>query len=113
VYRYIARRLLALIPTLFGVSVVVFLFLRLIPGDPATAILRENATAEQIDALNTRLGLGKPLYEQYFDYITKLLRGDLGEGYFTRSPVIEDLCSGSRSASSPPSAADRRSTTGR
>ncbi len=90
-YRYIARRLLALIPTLFGVSVVVFLFLRLIPGDPATAILRENATAEQIDALNTRLGLGKPLYEQYFDYITRLLRGDLGEGYFTRSPVIEDL----------------------
>jgi peptide/nickel transport system permease protein len=91
VYRYIARRLLAVIPTLFGVSVVVFLFLRLIPGDPATAILRENATADQIDALNTRLGLGKPLYEQYVDYISKILRGDLGEGYFTRSPVIEDL----------------------
>lgn len=90
-YRYIARRLLALIPTLFGVSLVVFLFLRLIPGDPATAILRENATADQIAALNARLGLGKPLYEQYFDYMSKILRGDLGEGYFTRSPVIEDL----------------------
>ena len=90
-YRYVARRLLAVIPTLFGVSVIVFLFLRLIPGDPATAILRENATADQIAALNARLGLGKPLYEQYLDYISKIMRGDLGEGYFTRSPVIEDL----------------------
>lgn len=90
-YRYIARRLLAVIPTLFGVSIIVFLFLRLIPGDPATAILRENATAEQISALNTRLGLGKPLYEQYIDYLSKIVRGDLGEGYFTRSPVIDDL----------------------
>jgi len=90
-YRYVARRLLAVIPTLFGVSVIVFLFLRLIPGDPATAILRENATADQIAALNARLGLGKPLYEQYLDYISKIVRGDLGEGYFTRSPVIEDL----------------------
>ncbi len=90
-YRYIARRLLAVIPTLFGVSIIVFLFLRLIPGDPATAILRENATAEQITALNTRLGLGKPLYEQYIDYLSKIVRGDLGEGYFTRSPVIDDL----------------------
>jgi peptide/nickel transport system permease protein len=90
-YRYVARRLLAVIPTLFGVSVVVFLFLRLIPGDPATAILRENATADQIAALNARLGLGKPLYEQYLDYMSKILRGDLGEGYFTRSPVIDDL----------------------
>lgn len=90
-YRYIARRLLAVIPTLFGVSIIVFLFLRLIPGDPATAILRENATAEQITALNTRLGLGKPLNEQYIDYLSKIVRGDLGEGYFTRSPVIDDL----------------------
>lgn len=90
-YRYIARRLLALVPTLFGVSVVVFLFLRLIPGDPATAILRENATAEQVRQLNERLGLGKPLPEQYLDYLGRILRGDLGEGYFTRVPVIEDL----------------------
>lgn len=90
-YRYIARRLLALIPTLFGVSLVVFLFLRLIPGDPATAILRENATAEQVAALNERLGLNKPLYEQYFDYLGRIARGDLGEGFFTRVPVSEDL----------------------
>jgi peptide/nickel transport system permease protein len=91
VYRYIARRLLALVPTLLGVSIVVFLFLRLIPGDPATAILRENATAEQIAALNARLGLDKPLHEQYVAYISKIVRGDLGEGFFTRSPVVEDL----------------------
>lgn len=90
-YRYIARRFLALIPTLFGVSLVVFLFLRLIPGDPATAILRENATAEQVRALNERLGLDKPLYEQYLDYLGRIVRGDLGEGFFTRVPVGDDL----------------------
>lgn len=90
-YRYVARRLLTLVPTLLGVTVVVFLFLRLIPGDPATAILRENATAEQVAALNARLGLHKPLPEQYLDYLTRTLRGDLGEGFFTRVPVQDDL----------------------
>jgi peptide/nickel transport system permease protein len=89
--KFIARRLLALVPTLLGVSVVVFLFIRLIPGDPATAILRENATAEQIAAVNERLGVNKPLIEQYADYMSKILRGDLGEGFFTRSPVKDDL----------------------
>lgn len=90
-YRYIARRLLAVIPTLIGVTLVVFLFLRLIPGDPATAILRENATAEQVAALNERLGVNKPLHEQYLAYMSRLLRGDLGEGFFTRLPVAAEL----------------------
>lgn len=89
--RYVARRLLALIPTLFGVSFIVFMFLRLIPGDPATAILRENATAEQVDALNQRLGLGRPLHEQYALYMSRVIRLDLGEGYFTRIPVADEL----------------------
>lgn len=90
-YRYIARRLLAVVPTLLGVSIVVFLFLRLIPGDPATAILRENATAEQVAALNARLGLDRPLHEQYVAYVGRILTGDLGEGFFTRVPVADDL----------------------
>ncbi len=89
--RFLARRLLALIPTLFGVSFIVFMFLRLIPGDPATAILRENATSEQVAALNERLGLGRPLHEQYALYMSRVLRLDLGEGYFTRIPVADEL----------------------
>lgn len=89
--RFVARRLLALIPTLFGVSFIVFMFLRLIPGDPATAILRENATSEQVAALNERLGLGRPLHEQYALYMSRVLRLDLGEGYFTRIPVADEL----------------------
>ncbi len=90
-YRYVARRLLALVPTLFGVSVIVFLFIRLIPGDPATAILRENATAEQVARLNERLGVNKPLPEQYLDYVKNLASGDLGEGFFSRIPVKDEL----------------------
>lgn len=89
--RYVAHRLLALIPTLFGVSFIVFMFLRLIPGDPAAAILREDATAEQVAELNERLGLGRPLHEQYALYLSRVLTLDLGEGYFTRIRVVDEL----------------------
>ncbi len=89
--RYVARRLLLLLPTLFGVSLIVFMFLRFIPGDPGTAILRENATAQQVAAVNERLGLNKPIYVQYADYMGRILRGDLGEGFFSRLPVAEQL----------------------
>jgi len=89
--RYIARRLIALVPTLLGVSFIVFLFLRLIPGDPGTAILRENATAEQVQAVNERLGLNRPFHEQYIDFLGRILRLELGDGFFTRIPVAEEL----------------------
>jgi len=88
---FIARRLVALVPTLLGVSFIVFMFLRLIPGDPATAILRENATEEQVRALNTRLGVDRPLPEQYVEYLGRIVRLDLGEGFFTRIPVADNL----------------------
>ena len=88
---FIARRLLALIPTLLGVSIIVFLFIRLIPGDPATAILRETATEAQVADLNERLGLNKPLPEQYAAYMSRVLRLDLGEGFFTRASVSEEF----------------------
>jgi peptide/nickel transport system permease protein len=90
-FAYIARRALALIPTLLGVSVVVFLFLRLIPGDPATAFLRESATADQIAAFNERLGLNKPLPEQYLSYMGKVLHGDLGTGLHSGLPVAGEI----------------------
>ena len=90
-FPYIARRVLALIPTLLGVSIVVFLFLRLIPGDPATAFLRENATAEQVAAFNERLGVNKPLPEQYVTYMANVLRGDLGTSLHSGLPVADEI----------------------
>jgi len=90
-FGYIARRAVALIPTLLGVSIVVFLFLHLIPGDPATAFLRESATSDQVAAFNERLGLNKPLPEQYLTYMSKVLRGDLGQGLHSGLPVAGEI----------------------
>jgi peptide/nickel transport system permease protein len=89
--RYITRRLLAMIPTLIGVTIVVFMFIHLIPGDPATAMLRENAPAEVAERIRESLGLNKPLYEQYAIYMGKILRGDLGRSLVTNNPVSDDL----------------------
>jgi peptide/nickel transport system permease protein len=88
---YAARRFLALIPTLFGVSIVVFLMLRLIPGDPATAFLRENATEAQIQRIREQLGLNRPLHEQYLEWLGRIVRLDLGESLHTRLPVAGQL----------------------
>lgn len=89
--RYITRRLLAMIPTLIGVTIVVFMFIHLIPGDPATAMLRENAPVEVAERIRESLGLNKPLYEQYLIYMGKILRGDLGRSLVTNNPVADDL----------------------
>jgi peptide/nickel transport system permease protein len=72
---------LGAIPVLFGLSVVLFLFLRLLPGDPAVAILGQHATPERVAQIHQTLGLDKPLHVQYFDYIGKLLSGDFGASY--------------------------------
>src|SRR3989442_10473916 len=85
--RYAIRRVLALVPTLLGVSIVVFLMIHLIPGDPATAFLRENASAEDILRVNERLGLNKPLPEQYVEWLGKVARLYLAETLYTRPPV--------------------------
>jgi len=89
--RYIIRRLISMIPTLLGVTFVVFLFIHLIPGDPATAMLRENAPAELAERIREDLGLNKPLYEQYAIYMGKILRGDLGRSLVTNNPITDDL----------------------
>lgn len=89
--RYIIRRLLAVIPTLLGATIIVFLFIHLIPGDPASAMLRENAPIEVAERIRQDLGLDKPLYEQYLIYMGKLVRGDLGRSLVTKNPVIDDL----------------------
>lgn len=89
--KFILRRILLLIPILLGLSVLIFLFIRLLPGDPAGAILGERATPENIERVRAALGLDRPLHEQYFEYLGGLLRGDLGQSFLTRRDVVDDF----------------------
>jgi len=89
--RYIIQRLVLLIPVLVGISVVTFSMLRLIPGDPATVMLGEHATIEQVEDFRERMGLNDPIYVQYFRYLQSVMRGDLGRSSLTQQPVIVEL----------------------
>lgn len=88
---YIGRRLLQLIPVLLGMTFVVFMIIRAIPGDPAQVILGQQASESAILALRTKLGLDNPWYIQYFDYLKGLLTGDLGESMRTMNPVSNEI----------------------
>lgn len=90
-YSYVARRLILLVPVLVGVSIISFSLMHLIPGDPARAMLGEKATLAEVERLREELGLNDPLYVQYFRYVTRLLRLDLGRSIVTHRPVIEEL----------------------
>ena len=85
----IARRLLAVIPILFGLSILVFAMIALIPGDPATAILGAYATPENVKNLNASLGLDQSLPQQYLTWISGVLHGDFGRSYALNRPVID------------------------
>jgi peptide/nickel transport system permease protein len=89
--RYAFRRLLALVPVLIGVSVIVFLFLHLIPGDSATAILGEHATADAITQLRAAYGLDQPWPTQYVIFMGHVLQGDLGRSIRSNNPVTTEL----------------------
>lgn len=89
--KFILRRILLLIPILLALSLLIFLFIRLLPGDPAGAILGERATPENIERVRAALGLDRPLHEQYFEYLGGLLRGDLGQSFLTRRDVVDDF----------------------
>ena len=86
---FLIRRLLSVIPVLAIVAVLVFGMLRLVPGDPAAVIAGDTATDEQVRALREKLGLEKPLPTQFLIWVGNILRGDLGESYFFKKPVIE------------------------
>jgi peptide/nickel transport system permease protein len=88
---YIAKRLLAAIPVLLGLSVIVFLIMALIPGDPATAILGSYATPENVEKLNRDLGLDKSLPQQYAIWLGNILQGDFGRSYTLNRPVIDEV----------------------
>ena len=75
---YIIRRLLAAIPTLLAVLTLVFLIVRVVPGDPAIAILGDRATPEGVAALHAKLGLDKSIWQQYVDFLSQSLAGNFG-----------------------------------
>ena len=82
---YALRRLAMIIPVLLGISIIVFLIMAMIPGDPALAILGSFATPENTAQLRQDLGLDRPLIQQYAIWLGNLLQGDFGRSYSTRS----------------------------
>jgi len=91
VRRYALRRGLTIVPVLLGVSVLVFSFIHLIPGDPALTMLGERATPEKVAEVRARLGLDRPIWQQYVLYIGSAVRGDLGVSIVRGDPVASDL----------------------
>lgn len=89
--RVIGKRLLLLIPTMFGLSILLFAWVRALPGGPASALLGEKATPEAIERVNELYGFNKPLYEQYFTWMGRLLQGDFGSSIQTSRPVLDEF----------------------
>lgn len=89
--KYIVRRLIGAIPVLIGLSIILFAFVHLLPGDPATAILGQHATPERVAAMRAYLGLDDPLWQQYLRYVGNLLQGDLGSSVINNQPLLKEL----------------------
>lgn len=85
---YVIKRLLAVVPILFAISILIFLLMQLVPGDVAATLLGPRATAESIRAIRQELGLNQPLYLQYFYWLWAVLQGDLGRSIAMQVPVI-------------------------
>lgn len=88
---FIIRRLIAAIPTLLAVLTLVFVIVRIVPGDPAVAILGDRATPEAVRALDAKLGLDRPLVVQYVDFLGQSLTGNFGRSMVTDRPVIQQV----------------------
>ena len=89
--RYILKRLISAIPVLLGITIIVFLIMAMIPGDPATAILGSYATPENVEKLNRDLGLDKPLVARYFIWLGNMLQGDFGRSFSLNRPVLDEI----------------------
>jgi peptide/nickel transport system permease protein len=88
---YIAKRLLSLLPVLLGITLLVFCFLHLIPGDPAVVLLGERATAEQVESLKQQLGLNQPLPIQYLTFLANLIRFNFGNSIISGIPIADEI----------------------
>jgi len=91
VSRFILHRLLSLIPTVLGISLLVFLMVQLVPGDPAEMMLGERASEQAIQDLRQQLGLDQPLYIQYGMFLSRLVRGDLGRALRTNEKITVEI----------------------
>ncbi len=85
--RFLLRRVLLTIPVLIGVATLVFSLIHLVPGDPVQAMLGESASPQDVAQLRTKLGLDRPLYQQYIAFATGIVHGDLGTSLRTNQPV--------------------------
>jgi peptide/nickel transport system permease protein len=90
---YLVRRVIAMIPVLFGISILVFVLVHLIPGDVAQILLGTQATDAQVETLRRTFGLDRPLPVQYVDWLSHIVRGDFGVSLRTSRPVLPDLVS--------------------
>lgn len=85
------KRLMVLIPVLLGMTIIVFSIIHAIPGDPADTILGDKATEQSKEVLREQLGLNKPWFQQYFNYLGDLLKGDLGNSIRTKQPIVKEI----------------------
>jgi len=90
-WQYILKRLLLLIPVLFGVTILTFSISHVVPANPALVVLGPHATPDRVKVLKEKWGLDKPVYIQYLIYLKGVLKGDLGTSLHTNQPVAEDL----------------------
>ena len=90
-YKYICKRILMMIPVIIGVSLLVFLVLKMTPGDPARVVAGSEADEATVEQIREELGLNKPVLQQYVDYTLNLLHGDMGTSYTTNKPVAEEI----------------------
>lgn len=88
---FIIRRLVQTVPVIIGVTFVVFFIMQLVPGDPAVLLAGEGASKETIEAIREQLGLNRPLYIQYFDYLMNLAKGDFGVSLKNSQPVLDEI----------------------
>src|SRR6266487_3097166 len=89
--RYVVRRLMLLVPILLGVSILIFFWIRALPGNPATALLGERATPALVKEYKQRYGLDKPVPVQYWDYLKTTLKGELGTSISSRRAVTYEI----------------------
>ena len=89
--RFVVRRLLLLVPILLGLSILIFAWIRVLPGSPAQALLGERATPQAVAALRHQYGLDKPIYVQYASYLETTLSGDLGTSISSRQTVTSEI----------------------
>ncbi|MCY9691488.1 ABC transporter permease [Paenibacillus alginolyticus] len=90
-FGYILKRLLQMIPTLIGVSILSFILIHAVPGDPARMMAGQQASEKDVEMMRDRLGLNQPLYQQYGNYVAHLVQGDLGKSIRSNRPVMEEI----------------------